>query len=74
LANENKEKLFIGIGISEKMQYIVVTQSKNFKANEIIKQINTITNGVGGGKENTAQGGSSDKNKMEDLLSFVSGL
>ncbi len=44
---------------------------KNIKADEIIKQVSTLLNGKGGGKEMMAQGSSPTSNKIENVSTSI---
>ena len=52
-----------------KITYMVKTNQKN--AREIIKQLNDISSGSGGGRDDFATGGSSNIEHLEDLIKLM---
>lgn len=78
IINEHQDKVIIAINeVDNKMQYLIVTGSKlmnnqNYWSNTLIKKINEITQGSGGGSKNFAQGGTANLAKKAELLAFLS--
>jgi alanyl-tRNA synthetase len=74
LANENKERAFVGINISqEKIQYVIICgTSAKIKANELISKINSLVSGKGGGNNFSAQGGTTQVDSVKKIIDFLS--
>ncbi len=51
-----------------KVQIVALSNVKEIKAGEMIKEFAPIVNGKGGGREDFAQGGGSDVNKIDELI------
>ena len=77
LANEQPENIYSFIHTSvDKIQYFFVTNMKfakenNINLNVVVKEINTISNGRGGGKPNFVRGGTSEVNKINDIIAIL---
>lgn len=77
LANQDKEHIYIGINkISSKLQYVLMANKEycaknNFSCNALIKQINEISKGSGGGRDNFAQGGTTNIDTLEQIKNFL---
>ncbi len=52
-----------------KITYMLKTNKKD--AREIIKKLNEVSNGSGGGRDDFATGGSSDMSKLDDLIKLM---
>ncbi|MDR2653687.1 MAG: hypothetical protein LBB39_00015 [Mycoplasmataceae bacterium] len=74
LQNENSNLIFICFNIfPNKIQYIINCKpDSSIKANELIKKINIISNGNGGGDMFFAQGGSDKKDSLSDIIQLIS--
>ncbi|QDI64357.1 alanine--tRNA ligase [Ureaplasma parvum] len=77
LINENQDTLFISFNLDDnKIQYLLAINEKFATINQInlnkyIKELNTISNGKGGGKPYFVQGGTSEQEKLDELLTVV---
>jgi alanyl-tRNA synthetase len=73
LSGIDKEHVFIGFNIlDKKIQYsIVAAKSSAFDCVDIIKKINLISDGTGGGSKFYAQGGTNFNSKMEDVINLL---
>lgn len=77
LINENQNTLFISFNLDEnKIQYLLAINEKFATTNQInlnkyIKELNTISNGKGGGKPYFVQGGTSEQEKLDELLTAI---
>lgn len=71
LINEDHNHVYIALNILEaKVQYIIMANKEyclknNFSCNELIKKINQVVNGSGGGRDTFAQGGCINKQAPE---------
>ena len=76
LAKENADKAFVAINTNgTKLSYIVTAGAKSkFKADEIIKHINELCNGFGGGNNGFAQGGTPNGNKKATIIDYLKTL
>jgi len=73
LSNEDKEHMFIIINtFANKFQYFIKNH-KHFplKANEVIKKINLLSGGSGGGNEEYAQGGSDNIYHTNEVIEVI---
>ena len=74
LVNEQQNTIFSFIHVGEdKLQYFFATNAKfakenNINLNNLAKDVNTLTNGRGGGKPNFVRGGSNETEKLNDVL------
>lgn len=74
LINEDKEHAFIAFNkFPTKIQYVLMANKdfclrNNFSCSNLIKQINSITNGSGGGRDTFAQGGSNQIFEIEEII------
>jgi alanyl-tRNA synthetase len=73
LVNDNKDQGYILINTNEnKIQYFVginkqLVIKKKISANDIVKKINEISNGSGGGKDIFAQGGTTHLDSLDKI-------
>jgi alanyl-tRNA synthetase len=80
LSNEDKEHAFILINkTSSKLQYIIsankaFVEEFKFDANQLIKKINALSNGSGGGRNQFAQGGTNQIDKLDEIINFIATL
>jgi alanyl-tRNA synthetase len=80
LANEDKEHAYIFINKTEsKLQYVIIANKifvdrRKFDANQLIKQINSLSNGSGGGRNQFAQGGTNQIDKLNEIINFINSL
>lgn len=72
LSNENKNNaFFVLINYDDKIQYLCVCNKDcNFDCSDIVKKINLLVGGSGGGRKNYAQGGSNIINNEKNLLIY----
>uniref|UniRef100_A0A8C5GQN2 Alanine--tRNA ligase n=1 Tax=Gouania willdenowi TaxID=441366 RepID=A0A8C5GQN2_GOUWI len=74
LVNENELKAFIiiNIGVNDIKYFAVQNQNtKTFDCQSLIKALNEASNGKGGGKFNFAQGGTSNLDSVEKLVTII---
>jgi alanyl-tRNA synthetase len=80
LANENKDHAFVLFNkTSTKLQYIIIANKTyvdqfKFDANQIVKKINELTGGSGGGRNQFAQGGTNQINKLDEMINYIKSL
>ncbi|GMO15784.1 MAG: alanine--tRNA ligase [Mycoplasmoidaceae bacterium] len=75
LEQKDSKYLYVGINLlDEKIQYSLgsAKNSDTIDASELIKKINSICNGSGGGNKFFAQGGTNDLSKAKDILELIS--
>lgn len=75
--NEINDVMFIVINnTNNKVQYIACVKNSNKKqnANEVIQLINNKYQGKGGGKENYAQGGTSQKININEVINLIKNI
>jgi alanyl-tRNA synthetase len=77
LANENQNMAFVILNMTqEKIQYLVITNkitngAQKLSAKSIVSDLNKITNGSGGGRDEFAQGGTSNLNTLEQIKDYL---
>tara|TARA_B100000927_G_scaffold291719_1_gene296090 strand:- start:1821 stop:4382 length:2562 start_codon:yes stop_codon:yes gene_type:complete len=72
-SHNNKENIF-SIHVSnegDKVSYIVTSKSKSLTAKKIIQLVNESFNGRGGGRDDFAQGGSPESNKIKEKAKIL---
>ena len=72
-SHNNKENIF-SIHVSnegDKVSYIVTSKSKSLTAKKIIQLVNESFNGRGGGRDDFAQGGSPEPNKIKEKAKIL---
>ncbi len=64
---------FVILNITDKLSYIVCkhTNAKVAKASDVIKELNKLTNGRGGGKDNYCQGSCPSTDNVKKIKEFV---
>ncbi len=75
IINEKQDSIFAVFNkVDDKIQYMLATNAKNkVNLNETIKELNTFSNGKGGGKPNFVQGGCASNVKLTELVKIVKG-
>lgn len=77
LANADSEHAFVLINQTlNKIQYIAIASKDyvnktSFNANTLIKDLNQLTKGSGGGRNEFAQGGTADTNAIEQIINYI---
>ncbi len=77
LINEDRQHAYVAFSLLEtKTQYVCMAnkqfcQENSFNAGELIRKINKITKGSGGGRETFAQGGCSGTIDFEAILNYI---
>jgi alanyl-tRNA synthetase len=77
LVNEDKEHAYVLLNKTKvKIQYIVgvskeLAGKKGFDASALIKELNKLSNGSGGGKNTFAQGGTTNFDSYSQILEFL---
>ncbi len=77
LMNEHQDRpFFLFNEIDDKLQYYAGWNKNTNKLDFslIIKEFNTISNGKGGGKKEFAQGGTSNKDSLEQMINYINSL
>ncbi|MCQ2747981.1 MAG: DHHA1 domain-containing protein [Mycoplasmoidaceae bacterium] len=74
LLDKYKDNGFVILNITSKLSYVVCKSAKAniSKCNDVIKQINKLTNGRGGGKENFCQGSTQDIQTKDKIINLIS--
>ncbi|MCQ2956944.1 MAG: DHHA1 domain-containing protein [Mycoplasmoidaceae bacterium] len=64
---------FVILNLTNKLSYIVCkhTNAKVRKCNEVINELNKLTGGRGGGKDNYCQGSTPDTNCQDKIIEFI---
>jgi alanyl-tRNA synthetase len=77
LVNTNKNQGYVIINVNEnKIQYFVginkqLANEKKILANDVVKKINEISNGSGGGKDTFAQGGTVQLDSLDKIRNLL---
>lgn len=82
LINEDSEHAYVMFNLNEeqtKMQYIVIAnknyvEQHHFDANGVVKSLNQLSSGAGGGRKEFAQGGTTNTSKLDDLIQHIKSL
>ncbi len=77
LINEDKQHAYVALSLLDtKTQYVCMAnkqfcQENNFNAGELVKKLNVITKGSGGGRDTFAQGGCNGTIDFESVLNSI---
>jgi len=70
LVNENNDKAFVAINTTDRIQYMVASYQK-VDCGLLIKKINQVCNGQGGGNQKSAQGGCKEVSFLDEIIAVV---